>query len=221
MRKEIRSRESEGRRQKPAVGRKTASRRLLTSGFWVLTSALLLADAPDKTRDLTKARQDERDRAVASIPIIRPAEMYRQYFTAMKAGRFPDAANHVTEESLRSMKAALVRALREAPLDELAKFLRDGGFKSARELQLSDPGKVFNRWMRTGWRVRRFLERIRQHEIASVEEAVHDNVCDLTVELKPVADAAAPASAIKETITCEYADRVWRLRLETPLEATP
>ena len=203
-------------------GRKTGLRRLLTSSVWLLASALLFADAPDKTRDLTKARQEERDRAAASIPIIKPAEMYRHYFAAMKAGRFAEAAASVTDESLRTMKSALIRALRQAPTDELAKFLHDAGFKSAPELQLSDPGRVFARWMRSGWRVQGFLERIRRSEIASVEETVRDNVCDLAIELKPAPDAAAdPAKNVKETVSCEFFNRVWRLRLEIPLETKP
>ncbi|MCX6908260.1 MAG: hypothetical protein NTY01_09480 [Verrucomicrobia bacterium] len=194
----------------------------LASGFWLLTSVLLFADAPDKTRDLTKARQAERDRAAVSVPVARPAEVYRRYFAAMKAGRCAEAAGTLTDESLRQMKAALVRALREAPLDELAKFIRDAGFKSAADIQLSAPGKVFTGWMRSGWRVQVFLQRLRRNKIASVGEAIHDDLCDLVVEFKPSAEAdAVSAARPKETVTCEQRDRVWRLKLEIPLEGKP
>ena len=215
MKREVRS-------QKSAEQTCSASFWLLTSVLWLLTSALLLADAPDKSRDLTKARQEERDRAAASVPVVKPADMYRRYFAAMKAGRFTEAAASFTDESLRHMKASLIRALREAPVDELAKFIHDAGFKSVSELQLSDPGKVFARWMRSGWRVQGFLEHIRRNEIVSVEETVRDNVCDLTIELKPVAEAAAGSvTNARETVTCEFSNRVWRLRLEIPLETHP
>ncbi|MFA6563846.1 MAG: hypothetical protein WCV00_18235 [Verrucomicrobiia bacterium] len=212
---EIRSQKQEVRRNwKPVL--------LLNSVLWLLTSTVLLAEAPDKVRDLTKARQAERDRAAASVPVVRPAEVYRRYFAAMKAGRFPEAAVTLTDESLRQMKVALVRALREAPFDELAKFIREAGFKSAAEIQLSGPGKVFTGWMRSGWRVQRFQRRFRQNEITSVKEMIHDDLCDLAIEFKPVAEGAG-ASAVcpKETVVCEQRDRVWRLTLEIPLENNP
>ena len=212
----------ERKRQKAESRRKTVLRLFLTSGFWLLTAVLLFADAPDKARDLTKARQAERDRAAASVPVVRPAEVYRRHFAAMKAGRFAEAAVTLTDESLRRMKTALVRALREAPLDELAKFIRDAGFKSAADIQLSAPGKVFTGWMRSGWRVGGFQQRFRQSEIASVEEAVRDDFCDLVVGFKPSAEAdAVSAARPKETVTCEQRDRVWRLKLEIPLEGKP
>ncbi|MBI5685284.1 MAG: hypothetical protein HZC54_09390 [Verrucomicrobia bacterium] len=191
---------------------------LLISALCLLTSGILSADAPDKVRDLTKARQAERERAAASVPVVRPAEMYRRYFAAMKAGRFPEAAATLSDDSLRQMKAALVRALREAPLDELAKFIRNAGFKSAAEIQLSAPSKVFTGWMRSGWRVQGFLQRFRQNEIASVTEVIRDDLCDLAVEFKPSKEAAASTARPKETATCEHRDRVWRLKLEIPLE---
>jgi len=208
--------------QKQEVGRNWKPVLLLTTVFWLLTSAVLLADAPDKVRDLTRARQAERDRAAASVPVARPAEVYRRYFAAMKTGLFPEAAITLTDESLRQMKATLIRALREASLDELAKFIRDAGFKSAAEIQLSGPGKVFTGWMRSGWRVQDRLQRIRQSEIASVKETIHDDSCDLVIEFKPVAEAATvPTACSKETVSCEQRDRVWRLRLEIPLETIP
>lgn len=200
--------------QKPEVRSRWRAFCLLTSGFWLLTAVLLFADAPDKARDLTKARQTERDRAAASVPAVRPAEVYRRYFATMKAGRFAEAVATLTDESLRQMKAALIRALKEAPLDELAKFIRDAGFKSAADIQLSAPGKVFTGWMRSGWRVQGFLQRLRQNEIASVEETIHDDLCDLVIAFKT---AAAP----KEMVTLEQRDRVWRLKLEIPLEGKP
>lgn len=201
---------------------KITLRLFLVSGFWLLASVLIFADAPDKARDLTKARQAERARAAASVPVVPPAQVYRRYFAAIKAGRFAEAAATLTDESLRQVKAALVRALREAPLDELAKFIRDAGFKSAADIQLSAPSKVFTGWMRSGWRVQGFLQRFRQNEIASVEEAVRDGLCDLAVEFKPSTEAAAAATAcLKETVACEQRDRVWRLKLEIPLEGNP
>ena len=205
-------------RRKADAGRKTGRRLLLASCVWILTSTLLLADAPDKTRDLSKVRQEERDRAADSIPVVKPAEMYRRYVAAMKAGKFSEATASFTNESLRSMKKTLIRALREEPTDELAKFLRDAGFKSAPELQLGDPGKVVARWMRSGWRVRGYLDRLRQNEIASVEETVHDAVCDLAIEWKSSVD---PTKSTRETIHCEFYNRVWRLRLEIPVETSP
>lgn len=215
MQREVSSQKQEIRRNwKPVL--------LLTTGFWLLTSSALLADAPDKVRDLTKARQAERDRAAASVPVARPGEAYRRYFAAMKTGRFPEAAVTLTDESLRQMKATLIRALREAPFDELAKFIRDAGFKSAAEIQLSGPGKVFTGWMRSGWRVQDRLQRIRQSEIASVKETIHDDVCDLVIEFKPVAEGAGASTVcFKETVMSEQRDRVWRLALEIPLETNP
>ena len=208
--------------QKSEAGRNWKAVVLLSSAFCLLSSAVLLADTPDKTRDLTKARQAERDRAAASVPVARPSEVYRRFFAAMKAGRFAGAADVLTDESLRQMKTALVRALREASLDERARFISAAGFKSAPDIQLSAPGRVFACWMRSGWRVQAFLQRVRQNEIASVKEAIHDDLCDLTVEFKPaVENAAAPAACPGETVTCERSDRVWRLKLEIPLEANP
>jgi hypothetical protein len=166
-------------------------------------------------RDLTKARQAERERAAASVPVTPPAEVYRRYFAAMKAGQFPEAAAAITDESLRQMKTSLVRSLREVPLDELAAFIRATGFKSAADLQLSAPGKVFVGWMRSGWRVQEFLRRIRHNEVVSVQETARDDSCDLVVEFKSV---VALAACPKETVSCEQRDRVWRLKLEIPLE---
>lgn len=195
---------------------------LLISVLCPLASDLLLADAPDKARDLTKARQAERDRAAASVPVVRPAEVYRRYFAAMKAGRFAEAAGALTDESLRQMKAALVRALKDAPLDELAKFIRDAGFKSAADIQLGAPSKVFTGWMRSGWRAQSFLQRSRQNEIAFVTETIRDNSCDLEVEFRPSAGVAeVAAGGLKEAVACEQHDRVWRLRLESPLAGSP
>ncbi|MCX6900859.1 MAG: hypothetical protein NT105_19455 [Verrucomicrobia bacterium] len=214
--------QEEARSQKSEVGRNWKPVLLLSSVLWLLTSAVLLADAPDKVRDLTKARQAERDRAAASVPVARPGEVYRRYFAAMKAGRFPEAAVALTDESLRQMKATLIRALQEAPLDELAKFIREAGFKSAAEIQLSGSGKVFTGWIRSGWRAQRFLQRVRQNEIVSVKETIHDDVCDLVIEFKPAAEATAISAVCpKETVVCEQRDRVWRLKLEIPLETIP
>lgn len=208
MRSEIRGQKSEVRRNWKQVF-------LLISVLCPLTSVLLLADAPDKVRDLTKARQTERERVAASVPVTQPAEVYRRYYAAMKSGRFPEAAAMLTDESLRQMKASLVRALREAPLEELAAFIRAAGFKSAADLQLSAPGRVFVGWMRSGWRAQEFMRRIRHNEVVSVQETVRDDSCDLVVEFKPV---AAPAACPKEAVSCEQRDRVWRLKLEIPLE---
>jgi hypothetical protein len=196
-----------------------ANRRWETARIFLLSVSFLLpsslpADAPDKTRDLTKARQAERERAAASVPVVPPAQVYRRYFAAMKAGRFTESAGTLTEESLRQMKAVLVRALREAPLDELAKFIRDAGFKSAADIQLSAPSRVFTGWMRSGWRVRDFQQRLRLNEIASVEEMIRDDLCNLVIVF-------TPGTGPKETVTCEQRDRAWRLKLEIPLEAQP
>jgi hypothetical protein len=195
---------------------------LLLSVFCLSPSAALFADAPDKARDLTKARQAERDSAATGVPIVPPAEVYRLFFTAMKTGRFAEAAGTLTNESLRQMKAVLIRALREAPFDERAKFIRDAGFKSVIEIQLSGPGKVFTSWMRSGWRAQGALQRIRQNEITSVKETIHDDLCALAIEFKPALETAITLAACpKETIECEQHDRVWRLKLEIPLDTNP
>jgi hypothetical protein len=212
--KEIQEMRTITSKQWMAVGRSWKLALLLTSGWWILAPALSMADAPDKTRDLTRARQMERERAATSAPVIPPAQVYRRYFAAMKAGRHAEAVATLTDESLRQMKATLVRALREAPLDELAKFIRDAGFKSAADLQHSAPGRVFTGWMRSGWRVQGFLQRLRLSEIASVEEIISNDLCNLVIVFK---HTAIP----KETVACEQRDLTWKLKLEIPLEENP
>ena len=179
----------------------------------VVLSLAVLADAPDKTRDLTKARQAERERAAASIPIAPPAEVYRHWFDAMKAGRFEEASRFIADGSLRATKAAVIRALRGATLEERARFIQTAGFKSAAEIQLSSPARVFAGWMRSGWRARGVLERIRQGEITGIRLATRGEGQMLVVEKKTESGTAS------EEIPCELREREWRLKIELSPEA--
>ncbi len=185
---------------------------------WALACALLigglpvLADAPDKVRDLTKARQAERDRAVANIPIVAPEEVYRRWFEAMKTGRFAEASRFIAEDSLRAMKAVLIRSLRAASLEERADFIKAAGFKSASEVQHASSTKVFAGWMQSGWRLRGALERIRQGEVAGVQLARRGEGQLLVVELKSAGGLS------RQEVACEQQEREWRLKIEfTPV----
>lgn len=186
-------------------------RRVLTVAFclWPSVSVLpLLADAPDKTRDLIKARQAERERAAASIPITPPEAIYRRWFEAMKAGRLEEASRSIADDSLRATKAAVVRALRGAALEERARFIQAGGFKSAADIQLSSAAKVFAGWLRSGWRAPAVVQRIRQGEIAGIRLATRGEGQWLVVEMKTASGTA------NEDVPCELRGREWRLKIE-------
>jgi hypothetical protein len=182
------------------------------TGFWLLTALAVLADAPDKTRDQTRARQAERERAAASIPVAPPEEVYRRWFEAMKTGRFEEASRLIAEDSLRATRTAVIRALRAATLEERARFIETAGFKSVADIQLSSPSKVFAGWMRSGWRARGLLERIRQGEIIEIRLATRGQGQMLVVEMKSVSGTTS------EEVPCELQEREWRLKIELPLE---
>ncbi|MBI5394157.1 MAG: hypothetical protein HZA91_02545 [Verrucomicrobia bacterium] len=150
---------------------------------------------------------------MANVPITPPAEVYRRWFEAMKAGRFEEASRFIADDSLRAMRATLVRALRGASLEERARFIQAAGFKSAAEIQLSSPAKVFAGWMRSGWRARGVLERIRQSEVATVELARRGEGQALLAELKSASGAS------REEVACEQRDREWKLKIELSPEA--
>jgi hypothetical protein len=181
--------------------------------FLPLSVAIVFADAPDKARDLIKARQAERERAAASIPVVPPEAVCQQWFEAMKAGRFEEASRFIADDSLRATKAAVIRALRGATLEERARFIQAGGFKSAADIQHGSPARVYAGWLRSGWRPPTLLQRVRRAEIAGIRLAKRGEGQWLVVETRSASGAAS------EEVPCEQRERQWRLRIELLPEA--
>lgn len=207
----------EAGRQMPGCGNGPArfDRMLVFCLVALVSCSLSFADAPDKARDLTKARQAERERAAASIPLVPPEAIYRRWFDAMKAGRFEEASRYVADEALRATKAAVIRVLRDATLEERAQFIKAGRFRSASDIQLSSPAKVYAGWLRGGWRPPAVLQRIRQSDVAEIRLAQRGEGQLLVVEMKTASGTA------REEVPCEQRERQWRLKVELWPEAGP